>query len=140
MTAIEGQQMDATEKQLREQIADTERANSQMLEEIKRLNEQVEELERSREREHSEAVRLSGIAIAQDSEFERLTAASEQLRTALAPFLAMARACKDLRDHEPIAALPNGKHRVIALDVRDFRTLATAASYLDVERRERGAA
>ena len=51
-----------------------------------------------------------------------------ELQAALVPFLAMAKACATLHDHEPIAAraVAGGNNRVIALNVMDFRRLEKA--------------
>ena len=44
---------------------------------------------------------------------------------ALAPFLAMTKACENLHEHEAIAArgVGGGTNRALVLDVRDFRAL-----------------
>lgn len=54
---------------------------------------------------------------------------TEELQAALAPFLAMAKACASLHDHEPIAAraVSGGNNRVVALNAMDFRRLQQAA-------------
>jgi hypothetical protein len=102
--------MNSAEQQIREQLDATERANSQLLHEIKQLNAKVSHL------------------VAQ--------AVTDQMRDALKPFLAMARACATLHDHEPIAAraVNGGNNRVVHLDVSDFRALANAVDALDGER------
>ena len=48
-----------------------------------------------------------------------------QLQAALVPFLAMARACKYLPEHETIAARV-ANLRLVHLDAQDFRALALA--------------
>ena len=50
---------------------------------------------------------------------------TEQLQAALVPFLAMARACKYLPEHETIAARVSNL-RLVYLDAQDFRALALA--------------
>jgi len=62
---------------------------------------------------------------------EQLAAAersNSDIRSPLAPFLAMAKACEHFHDRETIAAASVAGNQIVYLDARDFRALAKAVS------------